>query len=367
MAVTYIRRLAGDRSGSSAGGGITGDNTRHTDSSDVTDGTVFQRQCSNCKTTYIIDITHTWLQIDVAGPVCPRCKLTALDQKVEASYPAQRVHRPQRLFKVWLASQDRAAPRVEIRDLSADSQVAKRLEYPSPAQMELNPGLDQGPMAIAERRARWASKAEVKLGADAWHAVRPAWRGEYCDILTAVAEALDQIWATIRGGTSLTCRVVVRLQGLPEIVRVLVAEVTARSTAVCDRSPLPALADHLRQAGVVTCAATHCGACASLGAVVEHLRVVAGPAVATPTFRLELVERLVDGLNLPVFWEGRTMLGLEDAFRPLVEPVRPPEAQTEETPRPMPEGRLETTRSVIRETQKLDAVTRPLPFGNAEG
>jgi len=222
-------------------------------------------------------------------------------------------------------------------------------------------------MAIAERRARWASKVETELGADAWRVVRLAWRGEHCDILTAVAGALDQIWAAIRGGASLTCRVMVRLQGLPEIVSVLAVEVAARSAAVCDRSPLSALADHLRQVGVATCAATRCSTCASLGAVVERLGVAAGPVVAAPTFRLELVERLIDGLDVPVFWEGRTMLGLEDAFHLLVKPVRQTMAPTEERPHPTPEGRLETTRLLIRETQKLDTVTRPLPFGAAEG
>jgi hypothetical protein len=256
---------------------------------------------------------------------------------------------------------------VDIRDLPADGQVARRVEYRSAASMNLNPELDQESTAIAERRARWASEVEAKLGADAWRVIRPAWREEHCDILTALAEALDQIWAAIRVGTSLTCRVAVRLQGLPEIVSVLAAEVAARSAAVCVRPPLPAIADHLRQVGVAACAANCCRECASLGAVVERVSVAAGPTVATPTFRLELVERLVDGLDLPVFWEGRTMPGLEDTFRLLVEPVRPPVPQTEQPPRPTAEGRLETTRLLIRETQKLDTVTRPLPFGDAEG
>jgi hypothetical protein len=243
------------------------------------------------------------------------------------------------------------------------------MDYCLGARMNVRQNVRYGPQRapVSEPHVDLAREVEAKLGAPAWQVVRPAWREEHCDILAALAEVFDQIWAAVRSGASLAYRVVVRLEGMPEIVKVLTAEIAARSGAAYYRPPLPTLADHLRQVGVAVCAAADCHECASLGAVAERLGIAAPPEQLAVTSH-ELVQRLIGELNLPVFWVGRTMPALEDTFRLLVAPGRPTVLQSgKASPRPVPGSRLEATRELIRETRKLDTVTRPLTFGDAEG
>jgi hypothetical protein len=56
---------------------------------------------------------------------------------------------------------------------------------------------------------------------------------------------------------------------------------------------------------------------------------------------------------------------LEEAFRLMVMPVAAAVAPSKPTSRPMPVDHLDAARERIRETRKLDAVTRPLTFGDA--
>jgi hypothetical protein len=78
----------------------------------------------------------------------------------------------------------------------------------------------------------------------------------------------------------------------------------------------------------------------------------------------ELIQRLIDELDLPVFWSGRTMPTLENTFGSLLAPAGAIGRQTEMSPKPSPVGRLESTREVIREARKPDTVDRPLTFGD---
>ena len=318
----------------------------------------------------MIDAAYSRIQIDVAGPTCRQCDPAAFDraEEPEPGLPGG-ADRPERVFKVWLASQDRAASRVEIRDIPVEGQVARRVEYRPTVRVNLSQVAEQGqePVPVVGRRASWANDVEAKLGTGAWRVVRPAWQEEHCDLLAALAEALDQIWMTVRAGASLAYRVVVRLQGLPEIVNVLVAEIVARSAAEYYRPPLPTLADHVRQVGVAACAATNTRACASLGATVERLGIAAVPEQLPSAAKHELVQRLIDELNLPVSWAGRTMPALEDTFWLMVAPDGQALPQAEQPPRPIPEGRLESTRERIQEARNLDTVTRPLTFGDVGG
>jgi len=224
--------------------------------------------------------------------------------------------RPERTIKVWLASRDRAAPRVEVRDIPAGGQTAKRVEVQPAARVDLSRVVtDRESLPAAEQRAAWATEVAAKLGTGAWQAVAPAWRETHCDILAALAGALDEAWVILRASGSLARRVVVRLQGLPEIVNVLVADVVARSAAAQPEPPRPTLADRLRQVGVAVCAATDAHECASLGATLAQFGPPADPEQLAAAADTRLIQWLIDELNMPEFWAERTMPALEDTFR----------------------------------------------------
>jgi hypothetical protein len=314
-----------------------------------------------------MDVTYSRIQIDVAGPTCQDCERAVFEVAKEPSSgrPAE-VDRPERIIKVWLASRDRAAPRVEVRDIPVGGQVAKRVEVQPAARVDLSRVVtDREALPAAEQRARWATEVAAKLGTGTWQAVAPAWQETHCDILAALAAALDEAWVILRASGSLAGRMVVRLQGLPEIVNVLVAEVVARSAAAQSEPPRPSVADRLRQVGVAVCAATDSHECASFGATLAQFGIPADPEQLAAAADQELVQRLIDELNMPVFWAERTMPTLEEAFRLMVMPVAAVGAAAEQTSRPMPAGRLDATRERIWETRKRDAVTRPLRFGDA--
>lgn len=358
MAVTYIRRVAGidgGKAGASGGG--------------VASGAFFQSKCRRCETRQLIDVTYSRIQIDVAGPTCQECERAAFDVAKEPSSgrPAG-VDRPERIVKVWLASRDRAAPRVEVRDIPVGGQIAKRVEVLPAARVDLSRVVtDRESLPAAEQRGRWATEVAAKLGTGTWQAVAPAWQEKHCDILAALAGALDEAWVILRASGSLVGRVVVRLQGLPEIVNVLVAEVVARSAAAQPEPPRRTLADRLRQVGVAVCAATDSHGCASFGATLAQFGIPADLEQLAAAVDQELVQRLIDDLNLPVFWAERTMPTLEDMFRLMVMPVAVAPAPPEPASRPMPAGHLDATRERIRETRRVDTVTRPLMFGDAGG
>lgn len=358
MAVTYIRRVAG------GGGGKTG-----ASGGGVASGAFFQSKCRRCETRQLIDVTYSRIQIDVAGPICEGCERAVFDVVTEPSSgrPA-RVERPERVIKVWLASRDRAAPRVEVRDIPVGGQIAKRVEVHSASRVDLNRMVtDREALPAAEQRARWATEVAAKFGTGTWQAVAPAWQEKHCDVLAALAGSLDEAWGILRASGSLGGRVVVRLQGLPEIVNVLVAEMVARSLAAQSESPRPTLADRLRQVGVALCAATDSHECASFGATLAQSGIPADPEQLAAAAYQELVQRLIDELDVPVFWAERTMPTLEDTFWLMVMPVAVAGAPPEPASRPVPAGQLDATRECIRETRKLDAVTRPLMFGDARG
>lgn len=352
MAVTYSRRFAGDGSGTGAGGG--------------SDGAVFRGRCWGCRTHYTLDVTYSRIRIDVAGPTCHECDPPVFNMAEEPrSMPSLVGERPERVVKVWLASRNEGVPGVEVRDIPADGEVAKRVECRSAVRAELS-RQEQEETQSAGQQTAWAGVVEAKLGIGTWQVVQPAWQAEHCDILAALAEALDQVWGTIRVGGSSAYQVVIRLRGLPEILNVLVAEVVARSAATPPDQLRPSIADHLRQVGVAVCAGTGCRACASLGATLDRPGIRPVPEELAATANQEFAQRLIDDLNLPVFWPGRTMLALEDAFCLLVTPARHPAPQVD--PRqgsPGPKGRLESTREYIRESRQLDTLTRPLAFGDA--
>jgi hypothetical protein len=309
-------------------------------------------------------VTYPLIQIAVTGPTCRQCDPRAFDQAGEPSTrPPQDAVKAEHVFKVWPASRDRAASRIEVRDITSGDRTARRLDYSQAPRLNVIQPEPPGRQAAAELREAWARQVEAKLGSPAWEVVRPAWRDEYCDLLAALAEALDLIRVAMAGGASLAYRVAVRLQGLPEILSVLVAEVAARSAAADYRPPLPALADRLRQVGVAVCAAAGSQECAALGAAME--RLAARPLTAAS--HEVTVQHLVDELSLPATWPGRTMLALDEVFPLLVAPAMPTVGETERSaPRAAPESRLAATRGFIRETRKLDTVTRPLAFGDDE-
>lgn len=311
-------------------------------------------------------MTYPLVRIDVAGPTCRQCDPAAFDRAGEpGARPAEGVGQGEHSFKVWLASGDRAASRIEVRDITSGGRSARRMDYRQPLRLNVIQHERTGGRAPAELREAWAGQVEAILGPPAWQVVRPAWRDEHCDILAALAEALDQIWAAMAASASLAYRVAVRLEGLPEILGVLVAEVAARSAAADYQPPLPALADRMRQAGVAVCAAAGGQECAALGAVTQRLDVNAGQlAAARPEVT---VQRLIDELNLPATWAGRTLPGIDEVFPLLVAPARPTVGETDRPVlRAVTESRLAATREFIRETRKLDTVTRPLIFGDEE-
>jgi hypothetical protein len=310
-------------------------------------------------------VTYPLIQIAVTGPTCRQCDPGAFDQAGEPSArPPEDAVKAEHLFKVWLASRDRAAPRIEVRDITSGGRTARRLDYHQAPRLNVIQPEPPGRQAAADLREAWVRQVEAKLGAPAWQVVWPAWQDEHCDILAALAEALDLIWVAMAGGAGLAYRVAVRLQGLPEILSVLVAEVAARSAATDYRPPLPALADRLRQVGVAVCAAAGSRECVALGAAMERL-AAAGPLAAAS--HEVTVQQLIDELSLPATWAGRTMPALDEAFPLLVAPARPAVGETERSaPRAAPESRLAATREFIRETRKLDTVTRPLVFGDDE-
>jgi hypothetical protein len=215
---------------------------------------------------------------------------------------------------------------------------------------------------------------EAELGGGAWQVIRPAWEEQHCDVLAAIAGALDQVWVAAKTGGTSAFRVVVRLAGLPEIVNVLVAEVAARAAAAHYRQPLPTLADQLRQIGAVVCASTGAAGCACLGACLEPRGVAAAPerlaiaAVPEPlgiTVYQELVQHLIDELDLPALVNRGAMPPLEDMFRVLVAPTAQPSSPAGPPPVEAPEwgSRLEASLDRIHQTRDRDAVTRPLYFG----
>ena len=273
--------------------------------------------------------------------------------------------RPERVFKVWLGTQDRAPSRLQVREIAADTQQAKQVNYRPTARVNRTGAAvsaQESEPALAQH-ARSASTVEVKLDPAAWQVIQPAWQAGHCDVLAEVAAALDQI--SITASASLAYRVVVRLQGMPEIVHALVGEVVARSAAAYDCPPLPTLANHLRQVGVAVCSGTEVGACASLGAVAERLGRTDVEHLSGMTER-ELSERLIGELDLPVFWTGRTMPVLGEVFHSLVTaPGRTVESEADVSAPRAPEGRLDATREAIRVAHNPDTVTAPVTFGHA--
>ena len=357
MAVTYIRRGAGGGGGKSGAGG-----------GGAASGAIFQSKCRRCETHQRIDVTHSRIQIDVVGPSCEECERAAFDvvKEPSSSRPAE-ADRPERIIKVWLASRDRAAPCVEVRDIPLSGQIASRVAVQPAVRVDLSRVVtDQESLPAAQQRESWAEEVAAKLGTGTWQAVAPAWEEKYCDILDALAGALDAAWVILRVSGSLVNRVVIRLQGLPEIVNVLVAEVVARSAAAQPVPPRPTLADRLRQVGVAVCAATDSRECASFGALSAQFGISVDPEQQTTVLQ-ELIQELIDDLNLPVFWAERTMPTLEDTFQHMVMPVAVAVKPSEPELRPEPAGRLDSTRERINQARKLDTVTRPLPFGDVRG
>jgi hypothetical protein len=86
-------------------------------------------------------------------------------------------------------------------------------------------------------------------------AVERVWRPEHCEALEAVAEALDQVWATAVPAADETT-LVLRVAGLPSVTAALVADVADRSAATA-REPVPLTGELLRFTGVAICAGTH--------------------------------------------------------------------------------------------------------------
>jgi hypothetical protein len=378
MAVTYIRRFAAGGGDAAGGGGTSGGRGAGVSGhGDATKGNAFRRRCRDCDTRYVIGVSYARIQVDVKGPTCHYCDPAAFSHAEEPAAgrpggvrPPGHANRPERAFKVWVASQDHADPRVEVRDIPADRHVAERVECRAAGRMDLRQIIEQGEGAASstEQRAKWAEDVVAKLGAAAWRTVEPAWQEKHCDILAALAEALDHIWVIVRAGGSLAYRVIVRLDGFPEIVNALAAEIAGRSIAARYGPPLPIMADQFRQAGVAICAATDMGACASLGATAERMAIAAAPERLAVIPDRELIQSLIDKLDLPASWDGRKLLPLENAFQLLVASAAQPAFHTEPLARLRePEGRLELTLEHIRESRELDTVTRPLTFGDTGG
>ncbi|MFG3329247.1 hypothetical protein [Micromonospora chersina] len=83
-------------------------------------------------------------------------------------------------------------------------------------------------------------------------AVERAWRPEHCETLEAVAEALDEAWATAVPMADETT-VALRVAGLPAVTAGLVATVAARWTG---REPIALTGELLRFTGAAICAET---------------------------------------------------------------------------------------------------------------
>jgi hypothetical protein len=231
------------------------------------------------------------------------------------------------------------------------------------------------PAAITpmEQRAEWAEGMAAKVGVSAWRTVETAWQEQHCDVLAALAEALDQIWLIVRAGGSFAYRVIVRLDSFPEIVNALTTEIAVRSITLRGGPPLGIVADQFRQIGVAICATTGMDACASLGATSERMAVAAAPEELVVTADRELIQSVIDGFDLAPPWDDRVMLlPLAEALEWLVVPSAQPVIHAEQgmdaehvRPSREAEGRLDLTFERIRASRELDAVTRPLTFGDA--
>jgi hypothetical protein len=375
MTVTYIRRSAtvgGPGAGTGGAGAGTGGAVRPGGRTDTAKGAAFRRICRPCGTVYVIDVGRTRLRIDVTGPSCNHCDPIAYERRDssliyrDASTPL----RPERIFKVWLASQDRAAPRIEVRDIPFGGTIARPISHKISQAIDISDLLTGDTLAeedgVSEsgtvRRSQWSTELKAKLGPQAWEILQSAWTENHCGTIASLAEALDAIWVAVRAGASVAYRVIIRLHGMPQIVHALATEIAARSTAAHYGPPLHIIAEDFRRIGVAACAATDVNTCVSLGFIADQIKSHQERASINLDWRV--IQRAFDQLEIPAAWNGRKMPSFEDHFQALVSPPTLSDPSSGQIPeQAAAANRLELSIANIREIRELDAVTRPLAFG----
>jgi hypothetical protein len=354
MTVTYARqrpRPGGGNDGSPAGGSQR-----------------YARRCRRCRTRYVVEVhVYDRITIDVDGPACGACDPAATGTQPKPPGPPSP---PERVFKVWLASKDRSAPRVEVRDLARGADVAPRIE--------LNPARREPVGFGREARTALAALVRQKIGEQDFEVIRPAWREEHCDIFAQLAEALERAWSAARSRSTEAYRVVVRLAPMPELANVTVAEMVARSLEAHYRTPLLSIADDLRRAGVAWCASTEEAAtCAALASVLhppDIPGVVRRPVLVASAEPSELTEPqrtivgVVKQLDLVPLREGSNMPRLADAVGHLTAPTvsladRPDQAV--DVPVVVPEATgLPATVERLATVRAAETAARPMTFGD---
>ncbi|MFG3299374.1 hypothetical protein ACGFZT_11310 [Micromonospora chersina] len=228
MTVTY--RRAADRTGGSGGG-----------SPNAQFGL---DPCPSCDTRYDVRVDpREAVVIRVSGRTCRECNPhwrppeTSGGRRRVTIVPTQPSGGPLRIETVSENVQDKSATCLPARVADA-------------------PHRDEETEASERTNAAWQRTvgpivSTVLTEADR-DAVERAWRPEHCETLEAVAEALDEAWATAVPMADETT-VALRVAGLPAVTAGLVATVAARWTG---REPIALTGELLRFTGAAICAET---------------------------------------------------------------------------------------------------------------
>jgi hypothetical protein len=213
----------------------------------LSDGDRFSGQCTDCKTTYEVDIDPgDAIVVTVDGRTCRECNpgKKGLDR-----------HEPLGLQVVTVLASKRngEVPRVHtvVSEPAAGLESTKSERFCTSSTCMLD--------EVSRRTADvWQRIAEplmtCRIGAEDWQFISDAWRPVHCSSLDVVADALDDIWATEvpeAGRTVLT----VDLGGLPAIPAALLAGTATRSVTVSPGLSIAELGRSLRTLAAICCAA----------------------------------------------------------------------------------------------------------------
>jgi hypothetical protein len=247
MTVTY-RRAADERGGPGGGGsgGFVG-GWRPGRAGGGPSAGLDSATCRSCDTRYDVRIEpREAVVIRVSGRTCRQCNPhwrpppeAASGRRRVAIVPTGPSDGALRIETLSENVADKSAIYLPERIVSA----RHRLEW-SEVTEQIN---------VAWRKAVAPILSGVLAEADR-HAVAQAWRPEHCEALEAIAEALDDVWATAVSMADETT-VAIRVVGLPAVTAALIVDVVDRAT-VTAREPITLTGELLRFTGVAICADT---------------------------------------------------------------------------------------------------------------
>jgi hypothetical protein len=229
MTVTY-RRAVEETGDLGSGGGSGGKRNR--------------QPCLSCDTRYDVRIEpREAVVIRVSGRTCRECNP---HWRPPPDAPGGR-----RRIAIEPTRPSGGTPRIETLSENVEDRSGAYLP-----ECPINEPQREEKTEVTERannawREAVAPVAAMILAEEERHAVERAWQPEHCEVLEAVAEALDNVWTTavpLADETTIALRVV----DLPAVAAALIVDVADRSTATA-REPV-ALTGELLRFGIVICA-----------------------------------------------------------------------------------------------------------------